>query len=249
MQNFEDDYYDDEQVIGNNINNLNIDVQPNNVDNDTVSDVSNDSFHDVIDNNEMIVNELNNNENNESPPRYNLRNRNVNRQPQRFGIPLLLDNNIDMEELFITETETPLTYEDAMKGCDSHKWQKAMKYEYDALCENKTWELVDIPRNFNILKNRWVFKIKNNNEHKNKIYKARLVVKGFEQRAGIDCNETFSPVARHTLIRLFLSIAASEKMHLKQFDVKTAFLNGELNETVYMYQPEGFSTIKIKHVN
>ncbi|GJW41308.1 putative RNA-directed DNA polymerase, partial [Tanacetum coccineum] len=74
-----------------------------------------------------------------------------------------------------------------------------------------------------------------------KRYKARLVVKGFQQKQGVDYNEIFSPVVKMTTIRLVLSIVAAENLHLEQLDVKTAFLHGNLDEDIYMTQPEGFS--------
>ena len=72
-------------------------------------------------------------------------------------------------------------------------------------------------------------------------YKARLVVKGFQQKQGIDFTEIFSPVVKMTTIRVILSIVAAENLHLEQLDVKTAFLHGDLEEDIYMVQPEGFN--------
>ena len=76
-----------------------------------------------------------------------------------------------------------------------------------------------------------------------KRYKARLVVKGFQQKQGVDYNEIFSPVVKMTTIRLVLGIVASEDLHLEQMDVKTAFLHGDLDEDIYMMQPEGFPIV------
>lgn len=122
---------------------------------------------------------------------------------------------------------------DALKD---EKWKQAMSEEYDLLMEMKTWELVKMPEGVKPLTNRWVLRQKENG-----MCKARLVARGFEQRQGIDFSETFSPVARHNSIRLILSIAASRKMKLMTFDVKTAFLHGDLKEEIFMYQPEGFN--------
>lgn len=107
--------------------------------------------------------------------------------------------------------------------------------EYKSLIDMKTWKLVEKPQNVRPLTCRWVLRQKENGK-----YKARLVVRGFEQKEGIDYFEVFSPVARHMSIRLILSIAASENLNIVTFDVKSAFLHGHLDEVIYMYQPEGF---------
>ena len=122
---------------------------------------------------------------------------------------------------------------------DSVKWESAMKDEMDSLMSNQTWELAELPPGKKALHNKWVYRIKE--EHNgNKHYKARLVVKGFQQKEGVDYNEIFSPVVKLTTIRLVLKIVAAENLHLEQLDVKTAFLHGDLEEEVYMRQPEGF---------
>ena len=87
--------------------------------------------------------------------------------------------------------------------------------------------------------NKWVYRIKN--EHNgSKRYKARLVIKGFQQKEGIDYTEIFSPVVKMLTIRLVLGMVAAKNLHLEQLDVKTAFLHGDLKEDLYMIQPEGF---------
>lgn len=115
------------------------------------------------------------------------------------------------------------------------KWRRAMQEEYDSLIGMKTWKLVDCPKGVKPITCRWVLREKADGS-----YKARLVARGFEQKEGVDYTETFSPVARHASIRLLLSHAASEKMKLVSFDVKTAFLYGNLEQDIYMNQPEGF---------
>lgn len=114
------------------------------------------------------------------------------------------------------------------------QWKQAMNDEYDALIKNETWELVEAPKDQKVIDNRWVFKVKQNSDGTIERYKARLVVPGFTQHYGVDYEETFSPVARYTSIRLILSLASMGRMQLKRFDVKTAFLYGELRENVYI---------------
>lgn len=115
-----------------------------------------------------------------------------------------------------------------------------MDEEYDALVKNHTWILVEPPNDQKVIDNRWVYKIKERPDGSIDRYKARLVVRGFTQEYGIDYQETFSPVVKFTSVRAILALAASRKMTLKQFDVKTAFLNGVLEENVFMSQPIGY---------
>lgn len=118
-----------------------------------------------------------------------------------------------------------------------------MKQEYESLRENDTWTLVDRPKGSKILSNRWVFKIKRKLDGNIERYKARLVVRGNEQREGIDFKEVFAPVARLETIRTFLAACVQKKMHVHQMDVVTAYVQGDLFEDIYMNQPDPF-TIK-----
>lgn len=136
--------------------------------------------------------------------------------------------------------EEPGTYEQAIESDDHTQWERAMNEEYDSLIKNRTWNLVDPPKDQKVIDNRWVFKLKQNPDGSIDRYKARLVVRGFTQEYGIDYQETFSPVVKFTSVRAILALAASKQMKLQQFDVKTAFLNGDLEEDVYMSQPIGF---------
>ena len=109
----------------------------------------------------------------------------------------------------------------------------------DSLHKNHSWELTPLLKGKKALHNKWVYRIKQKHDG-SKRYKARLVVKGFQQREGVDYTEIFSPVVKLTTVRLVLSIVAAEDLLLEQLDVKTAFLHGELEENIYMVQPEGF---------
>ena len=141
--------------------------------------------------------------------------------------------------LLLSDSGEPECYDQAMQVDDSVKWESAMKDEMDSLMSNQTWELAELPPGKKALHNKWVYRIKEEHDE-NKRYKARLVVKGFQQKEGVYYNEIFSPVVKLTTIRLVLKIIAAENLHLEQLDVKAAFLHGDLEEELYMRQPEGF---------
>ncbi|RVW80140.1 Retrovirus-related Pol polyprotein from transposon TNT 1-94 [Vitis vinifera] len=153
------------------------------------------------------------------------------RPPQRYS-PVL-------NYLLLTDGGEPECYNEALQDENSSKWELAMKDEMDSLLGNQTWELIELPVGKKALHNKWVYRIKNEHDG-SKRYKARLVVKGFQQKEGIDYTEIFSPVVKMSTIRLVLGMVAVENLHLEQLDVKTAFLHGDLEEDLYMIQPEGF---------
>lgn len=122
---------------------------------------------------------------------------------------------------------------------DKHLWLQAMKKEYDSLVKNNVFTLVDRPDNTNIVSSKWVFKLKKNANGETR-HKARLVARGFSQSYGIDYFETFSPVARISTLRLLIAFSVQFNLLIEHFDVTTAFLHGELEEEVFMTQPECF---------
>ncbi|CAJ2636761.1 unnamed protein product [Trifolium pratense] len=132
----------------------------------------------------------------------------------------------------------PACCEEALKD---PKWKNAMEEEMSMIQKNKTWELVDKPEDRNIIGVKWVFRTKLNADCSINKYKARLVVKGYAQIFGVDYSETFAPVSRLDTIRLVLAIAAQKGWKVFQLDVKSAFLNGDLQEEIYVEQPEGFA--------
>ena len=140
----------------------------------------------------------------------------------------------------LTEEGEPSTFQEAVRSSDASLWMKAMQEEMEALHKNKTWELVALPKGRKAIGNKWVYKIKRDSNDQVERYRARLVVKGYAQKEGIDFNEIFSPVVRLNTIRVVLAMCAAFDLHLEQLDVKTAFLHGELEEEIYMLQPEGF---------
>lgn len=115
-----------------------------------------------------------------------------------------------------------------------------MQEEFDALQSNGTWTLVPRPPHTNVIIGKWLFKNKLNPDGSLERRKARWVVRGFSQRAGIDFNQTFSPVVKPGTIRTVLHLAAARRWPVHQFDVKNAFLHGDLAERVYCHQPAGF---------
>ena len=127
-----------------------------------------------------------------------------------------------------------------MKSPDSEEWMKACRLEYDTIMGYGSWDLVQKPPEVNVVRCRWTFWIKRDNLGQIDKYKARLVAQGFSQVAGLDFNETYSPTIRFTSIRLILTLACRYNLELKHVDVKGAYLNGILEDKVYMRQPEGF---------
>ena len=116
----------------------------------------------------------------------------------------------------------------------------AMKEEMKSVQENDVWDLVELPKDRKAVGSKWVFKVKTASDGSIERYKARLVAQGFSQKYGLDYDETFSPVVRPESIRTVIALAVKKGLKLHQMDVTTAFLNGELEEEVYMKQPEGF---------
>jgi hypothetical protein len=131
----------------------------------------------------------------------------------------------------------PTTYEQA---CHDPNWVAAMKFEIQALEENKTWSMVPLPLGQRPIGCKWVFKIKYHADGTIERHKARLVAKGFTQREGIDYKDTFAPVAKLVTVRCLLAIAAVRHWPLHQMDVQNAFLHGDLVEEVYMLPPPGY---------
>jgi histone deacetylase 1/2 len=130
--------------------------------------------------------------------------------------------------------------ENVQEAFGDSKWKSAMEEEYMALQRNKTWHLVPAKQGRNIIDCKWVYKIKRKSDGTIERYKARLVAKGFNQRYGIDYEDSFGPVVKIAIIRLVLSIVVSQRWTLRQLDVQNAFLHGVLEEEVYMRQPPGF---------
>ncbi|KAI5343142.1 hypothetical protein L3X38_011018 [Prunus dulcis] len=135
----------------------------------------------------------------------------------------------------------PATYKAASQ---SSIWIQDMREEIEALHTQGTWDLVSMPVDKNIVGSRWVYRVKKNSDGSVARHKARLVTQGFSQAPGLDFRETFSPVVRHTTVRLVLSIATMNRWSLRQLNVKNDFLHSDLEEEVFMRQPQGFEDSK-----
>ena len=137
----------------------------------------------------------------------------------------------------------PRTLEEALSRPDQVEWRKAAEKEYKSLLDNETWTLVprnEVPSDRKVIEGKWVLTTKRNVDGSILRHKGRWVAKGYFQREGVDYTETFAPVAKMTSLRLLLSHVAVQDWELEQLDVETAFLNGYLEEEVYMEQPHGF---------
>ncbi|RVW60112.1 Retrovirus-related Pol polyprotein from transposon RE1 [Vitis vinifera] len=142
-------------------------------------------------------------------------------------------------------TKEPQSADEALQN---ENWKIAMIDEYSALLRNNTWSLVDLLVGRKVIGCKWIFRVKENLDGSINKYKARLVAKGFHQTTGFDYTETFSPVVKPTTIRVVLTIALSRNWKIQQLDINNAFLNGDLQEEVYMEQPKGFIEKSTSHL-
>lgn len=131
----------------------------------------------------------------------------------------------------------PTAWQQAMKH---PKWRAAMLAEFNSQIKNHTWDLEDVCEGMNVVGCHWIFTIKCRPDGSIERYKARLVAKGYHQQRGIDFTNTFSPVIKPTTIRIVLGLAVNKSWPVRQIDVNTAFLQGHLQEEVYIHQPPGF---------
>nr|GEX38526.1 putative reverse transcriptase, RNA-dependent DNA polymerase, Gag-polypeptide of LTR copia-type [Tanacetum cinerariifolium] len=131
----------------------------------------------------------------------------------------------------------PSSYEEAVKDIN---WVNAMNEEMNALYENKTWDITDLPLNRKPIGCKWVYRIKYKSNGEVERYKARLVANGFGQKEWNDYEETFSPIVKMTTVRCLINIAVQKDWKIYQMDVNNAFLNGDLNKKLYMVPSPGF---------
>lgn len=137
----------------------------------------------------------------------------------------------------------PANYKQAMKTPEAEHWKQAMLEEINAHLQNGTWEIVPRPEKDTGKKtigSGWVFKIKRTEDGSIERFKGRFVAKGYSQRPGFDYVEVFAPTVRMSTVRLVVAISAIEGLHLHTVDISHAFIKGDLDEEIYMEQPEGF---------
>ncbi|GJY56426.1 retrotransposon protein, putative, ty1-copia subclass [Tanacetum coccineum] len=164
----------------------------------------------------------------------------VHRSARTHRAPNFLCLNVEVDENNLGDLNEPTDYKTAMLDSEFDKWLDAMNAEMQSMKDNQVWCLVDLPPNGKTVRSKWIFKKKTDMEGIVHAYKARLVAKGFTQTYWVDYKEAFSPVADIRAIRILISIAAYYDYEIWQMDVKTAFLNGYLDEDIYMVQPKGF---------
>ncbi|CAI7769757.1 unnamed protein product [Closterium sp. NIES-54] len=142
----------------------------------------------------------------------------------------------------------PENLKEALESSDAEEWKKAMESELKSIEENGTWELVELPEGRTAITSKWLFKIKSDADGKIERYKSRLVAKGYQQKEKVDYKELFAPVVKPTTLRTLLPGATIKGWVVKQMDVTTAFLNGILEEEIFMAQPEGQWYLKLREV-
>ena len=149
--------------------------------------------------------------------------------PIRYGFEDLVSYAL------ITSSGDSTTFQEAIHSQEKSRWMGAMVEEIQSLHKNQTWDLVELLEGKRAIGCKWVYKKKEVVSEKNgEKFTARLVAKGYSQRKGVDYDEIFSPVVRHTFIKTVLGSVAHFDMQLEQMDVKTTFLLGDLEELVYM---------------
>eukprot|EP00253_Pinus_taeda_P028780 PITA_28780 len=151
------------------------------------------------------------------------------RTPERFCSYMAMATSVLDSE--------PSSYEEA---ASQQVWREAMQEEYSSIMKNDVWEVVPRLEGKSVVTSRWIYKVKHAADGSIKKFKARFVARGFSQVEGVDYEETFAPVARYTSIRSIITIAVEMGWKIHQMNVKTAFLNGFIQEEVYIEQPQGF---------
>ncbi|GJQ91586.1 retrotransposon protein, putative, ty1-copia subclass [Tanacetum coccineum] len=165
----------------------------------------------------------------------------VTRSERTHRAPDSLCLNVEAEEHSLGDLNEPTSYKARMLDSESNKWIDAMNAKIQSMMDNMVWVLVDLPPGCKTIRSKWIFKKKTNMDGIVHTYKARLVAKGYTQLYGVDYEETFSHVADIRSIRILISIAVFYDYGIWKMDVKTAFLNGYLDENIYMVQPKVFA--------
>jgi Reverse transcriptase (RNA-dependent DNA polymerase) len=144
--------------------------------------------------------------------------------------------------------DDPLTLRQALESVNSHKWTKAMDEEIKSMYDNKVWDIVPLPESVKAIGCKWIFKTKKDSEGNVERYKTRLVAKRFIQKEGIDFTKTFSPMSTKDSFRIIMALVTHFDLELHQMNVKIAFLNGDIDEYIYMSQPPNYESDDSKQI-
>ncbi|KAH9088958.1 hypothetical protein LEN26_019328 [Aphanomyces euteiches] len=161
------------------------------------------------------------------------------RPPKRFEVNQI-SGSMANKSITTIKIAEPLTLADVERSPYVNEWHAAMRAEYQSMMQNNVWILTTLPQGRKALKSKWVWKVKYQPTGEVERFKARLVIKVFLQIAGVDFTDTFAPVLRLESLRVFCALIALLDLNTVQIDIKTAFLHGDLDEEIYMVQPEGF---------
>ena len=156
-------------------------------------------------------------------------------RPRRQHQPSRENAEFDGSDL-VNLAEVP--FRSAMHSNDAEHWLKAIVSEVESILQHDTWKLVDRPKDKEVIGSRFVLRNKNHADGTLERRKARLVARGFAQRPGFHFNDTFAPVARMSSIRLLTSLSARRSMHIRHLDIASAYLNGDIDEELFMEPPQ-----------
>ncbi|MBW0578728.1 hypothetical protein O181_118443 [Austropuccinia psidii MF-1] len=186
----------------------------------------------------------------DSPDQQQQRNNNRTHHLKVIGPrhPTLITSNVDSIHIlpysrrvktFITTSNIPKTYWLALQCEEKNEWTDAIKRELLSMNKLKVWDIVDLRSNYKLVGTTWVFKLKRDHLHQAIEYIARLCVQGFTQTPGVDFDKTYAPTGRLNSLRALIAHACANGLEFHQIDVKSAFLNAPLTETVYLSIPQG----------
>lgn len=195
---------------------------------------------DLSDDGEAVVSDADTTEDAPEPTtRYPRRTREPPKYLADYHYQAQSDTEISVEYCYRAIMGVPQNYEEATRSADAHEWQRAMQYEMDSLMESDTFEAVARPKDQKIIDGKWVYSMKETADSRT-IYKARYVARGFTQTKGIDFHETFSPTVNMTTVRSVVQVSAQFDMKIHHLDMKSAYLNAEIDCEVYLERPKGF---------